>query len=816
MIEQYYLFGKDENGILRGLPTHMKMHALIIGATNTGKSTLLRTLALSSLMNGEGFMVIDPHGQLAESILKYIPRSRADDLVYISPKSIKKYGYVVKINPLKLTNTPQDTEILIDSIKKIYVEGGYGRWGDRLERILRTSIMLVSHMENARFSDIYRILIDKYYREELVGRIKDKELKWFWMEEYEDLDSSAYTAVMNKLQPFLFNDALKPIFDTDRTTINIVELMDSGKIVIVDIPVSLLSDTGTSFLGTLIINMVYLSSFKRRSKRPFHIIVDEAYKFLHGYLKNIFMELRKYNVFLTLAVHSLLQFDKDIRSIIQEQSHTYVIFRTDQQSAKLIAGDLGGLLRPEMITTLPDHCFICVNRRWSPSDNEVGLIKFSAWTIPDHEIKATSEVIDPDSALMMSVKKYGEPVGEMSDYTEGIHPTLIEGVDRPSLTPKEYMILCYMRFRGLTDEESIYEYMRDVAGWNPGIVKSALDKLFTKHYIYRKRVHGKVQYLVTKEADDEFFRIEFKGGRSGGERHRDIIRKLARDYMYLGYYTVVDRGDEVGVDKPDIVIYPYISDNGIVNPDAWDVNRAMAIEVILHGKVEKAIMNWAKAVKLGIRNVIIYTDSKDKAIMFNEAFRDRDKVSKVVKRVFGDVRPSVMERLNGVVIKVIEEEELEAVTKVEEIEKEEEKEELKGVEVAEGEGLTLFPEEETDLDEFIRSYAMQLLKRRRYRTLVKALRERGLSDAEQVGMTYDGRLIIFTKDGRAIIYGVPDDDAKKKVEEYRRKGYRIVKKVVRGRPTLYAQKRVRKKWKSIYLGIDVPEDSEERIVELKE
>lgn len=824
-MKKYYIFGVDEYGVARGLPADFRFHTLVIGATNTGKSTLLRTLALSSLANGEGFMVIDPHGQLAEGILKYIPRDRADDVVYISPKSAGEYGYVVKINPLRLTGSIQDPHILLDSIKKIYVGGEYGgRWGDRLERILLNAITLLNSVRNARFMDIYKVLIDKYYREDILrDSIVNEDLRTFWMEEYKDMDKNAYTAVMNKLQPLLFNAILRPVFDTEKTKINFVELMDSGKIVIVDIPVSVLSDTGTRFLGTLLVNMVYLSSFKREKRNTFHLIIDEAYKFLGGYVESILNETRKYGVFLTMAAHSLLQFDKDSRPIIQSQSHTYAIFRTDPETAKMIVKDLRNAINPEMISSLPDHYFICVNKGGFGDDG--GIIKFIARTIPDDEIKPMWPSIDTPTVLLASVKRYGEPVGEVSDYTMEIQPTYIREIPRPEVTPKEYIVLTSLRFRGLNEEESLYSYLKETMGWKNSVIKSAIDKLYENGYIYRVRRSGRNHFYITDFADGLFFRIEFKGGRTGSERHRSIIRKIATDYMSLGYYTVVDDGSDPMADRPDIVVYPYIIHGDGVNPDMWDLGRAMAVEVVLHDKVDKVLTNWAKAMKLGIRNVIIVVDSRDRGIVFREAFRDEERVSKILTGILGNAPPELVKRAREVVIKIIEEreieehEEVEVERSVDEAKEAGEVEEVGGEKVSEEPQVSmdaeaLFPEEVEELEEFIKLYAMELIKSGRYKTLVSAMNKRGLN-VDRVGVTYDGRVLVMLKDGRSIVYGKPDEEVYKMIERYKKRGWSFVVKNVRGKKSAYLQKRVGKKYKSKYLGLVIPEGSEERLIELK-
>lgn len=204
-------------------------HMYIIGKTGTGKSSLIANMAASDIAQGNGLAILDPHGDLAESLLHYVPKERIKDVIYFNPGELE---YPIAFNPLE--NIPKDFHHLVVSglisvFKKIWSEF----WGPRLEHILRYSLFTLLEYPDATLLDLTRLLTEAGFRNKVLGYVKRPEIRAFWTFEFDKysqwLRSEAVAPILNKVGQFLTSLPLRNVVGQSKNTFNLKDVMDTGE-----------------------------------------------------------------------------------------------------------------------------------------------------------------------------------------------------------------------------------------------------------------------------------------------------------------------------------------------------------------------------------------------------------------------------------------------------------------------------------------------------------------------------------------------------------------------------------------------------------
>ncbi|MEO8582120.1 MAG: DUF87 domain-containing protein [Patescibacteria group bacterium] len=269
-----------------------RRHMYILGATGTGKSTLLLSMINQDLKNDKGLCVIDPHGELIESILPLIPENRIKDVVYFNPDDI---SFPVGLNLLELpTDVEGDlllrekeliTESIISLFHKIY-DDKYS--GPRMEYILRNTIHTAFTIPNPTLFTVYKLLINEDFRNQVTSKLTDENLHDFW--EYEFSKAGDYqkvkmiSPITNKIGRFLFSPTAKRILEQEKSTINFDDIMDSGKILLCNVSKGKIGEDNSQVFGALIMTKIQLAALKRArqkstDRKDFYFYVDEFQNF---------------------------------------------------------------------------------------------------------------------------------------------------------------------------------------------------------------------------------------------------------------------------------------------------------------------------------------------------------------------------------------------------------------------------------------------------------------------------------------------------------------------------------------------------------
>ena len=318
-------------------------HVYIIGQTGAGKSGLLELFALSDIFHNQGYAIIDPHGDFAINNMKFIPGRRLNDVIYFNPADT---AYPLGFNPLEVTNPNQKTNIsseIIGVLKRIFGDS----WGPRLEYILRYTILALLDRPEATMLDITRMLTDKEFRKETLTYCQDTVVLQFWNVEFASWNdkfvAEAIAPVLNKVGAFTANPIIRNIIGQPKSTFNIRQIMDEGKILIVNLSKGLIGEDNAAILGSFLVTKIQLAAMSRsdipdvRDRRPFYLYVDEFQNFATDSFATILSEARKYGLNLTVANQYISQMSDTVRDAVFGNVGTMISFRVSADDAPILA-----------------------------------------------------------------------------------------------------------------------------------------------------------------------------------------------------------------------------------------------------------------------------------------------------------------------------------------------------------------------------------------------------------------------------------------------------------------------------------------------
>jgi hypothetical protein len=372
-------------------------HMYIIGQTGAGKSGTLALLALSDIYHNQGYAIIDPHGDFAIDNLKFIPASRIEDVVYFNPADT---AFPLGFNPLEVTDPSMKSNIsseVIGVLKRMFGES----WGPRLEYILRYTILALLDRPETTMLDITRMLTDKKFRKETLAYCQDTVVLQFWNIEFnswtDKFQAEAIAPVLNKVGAFTANPIIRNIIGQPKSTFNIREMMDEGKILIVNLSKGLLGEDNSGILGSFLVTKIQLAAMSRsdipniEDRRPFYLYVDEFQNFATDSFATILSEARKYGLNLTVANQYISQMSETVRGAVFGNVGTMISFRVSADDAPILGKQFEPQFEPNDLLQMHNRNFVInmvINGEKSPA--------FSARTLqlPPAQIDNTAAIVE--------------------------------------------------------------------------------------------------------------------------------------------------------------------------------------------------------------------------------------------------------------------------------------------------------------------------------------------------------------------------------------------------------------------------------------
>ncbi|HZS09332.1 MAG TPA: type IV secretion system DNA-binding domain-containing protein [Blastocatellia bacterium] len=325
-----------------------RLHTYVIGATGTGKSTLLENLIRQDLGAGRGLALLDPHGDLIEKVLRHVPAARQSDLIHFN---VPDAGQSLGFNPLAAVH-PSNRTLAAAGLLEVFRKLWPDFWGPRLEHILRNALLVLLDQPQATLADVLRLFDDREFRRRAAGETLNPQVREFWLREYEQYPArfriEAIAPIQNKVGAFLADPVLYRILTRRESAFRLRQVMDEGKILLVNLAKGRLGEDASSLLGSLIVSRLGLAALSRaglpeEERRDFFLYVDEFEHFVTLSLSNILSEARKYRLSLVLAHQYLSQLDPRIRDAVLGNVGTVIAFRVGVNDAEVLEKEF----RPE-------------------------------------------------------------------------------------------------------------------------------------------------------------------------------------------------------------------------------------------------------------------------------------------------------------------------------------------------------------------------------------------------------------------------------------------------------------------------------------
>lgn len=341
-----------------------RQHMYVIGKTGVGKTVLLENLALQDIREGRGVAIIDPHGEFVEGVLEQIPPHRLNDVVYFNPVDSE---YPIGFNVLEVFD-PKYKHLVVSDLLGIFTKIWANVWSPRMEYILQNCIMALLDTPDTTLLGIPRLLVDKEYRQKIVANVQDPVVRSFWVDEYEEwrdqFRNEAIVPIQNKVNQFLNTSFIRNIVGQPKSSLKISEIMNEGKILLVNVSKGRVGEDNSQLLGAMIITKVQLATMERvrileEERKDFYLYVDEFQNFATDSFATILSEARKYRLNLIVAHQYIGQLVTDVSTKVRDAIFgnvgTMICFRVGATDAEFLENEFTPEFTIQDLVNLPNH-----------------------------------------------------------------------------------------------------------------------------------------------------------------------------------------------------------------------------------------------------------------------------------------------------------------------------------------------------------------------------------------------------------------------------------------------------------------------------
>ena len=408
--ETDYRGSKFEFGIKK---EDRRKHFYILGKTGVGKSTIFKNMFISDILRGDGACMVDPHGELIEELLDFIPPERVEDVIYFNPTDTQ---YPVGFNLLELKDKSQ-RDLIADGVVEVFHKQFGDSWGPRLQYILTNTIATALEAQGTTLLSVIRLLMDKNYRKFILKQVDDPILIKFWEEEYAQMSQNprllaeSVSPIQNKVGRFISSAVTRNIIGQVKSTIDLREIMDNKKILLVNLAQGKLGEETASLLGGMIITRLQSTALERvdipaDQRNDFYLFVDEFQNFATDSFAKILSEARKFKLDLCMTNQYIDQLPLTVRQAIFGNVGTLGSFVVSQSDAAILEKEFAPSITSEDLVSLDAHSMymkLCIDGMTSTT--------FSARSLPPRfkPFGMKSKVVE------LSREKYGTPKEVIED-----------------------------------------------------------------------------------------------------------------------------------------------------------------------------------------------------------------------------------------------------------------------------------------------------------------------------------------------------------------------------------------------------------------
>ncbi len=363
-----------------------RRHMYLIGKTGMGKTSMMESMAIQDIRNGHGIAFLDPHGDSIQRILNSVPPSRINDVVYFNPADL---DYPIAFNILEAVDTKYK-HLVASGLMGVFTKIWSNVWSARMEYILNNTILALLESPGNTLLGITRMYVDKKYRKKIVDNIKDPMVRAFWTDEFanynEKYRTEAIAPIQNKVGQFLSSGIVRNIVGQPKSTIDLRDIMDNRKILIMDLSKGKVGEDNSALLGAMIVTKLQLAAMSRtdiaeEDRKDFYLYVDEFQNFATESFATILSEARKYRLNLIVGHQYIAQLEQEkstkVRDAIFGNVGTIVLFRIGAADAEYLETEFDPIFTPNDMVNLPKYNIIL-----KLMINGVASEPFSAITIP--------------------------------------------------------------------------------------------------------------------------------------------------------------------------------------------------------------------------------------------------------------------------------------------------------------------------------------------------------------------------------------------------------------------------------------------------
>ena len=451
-------------------PDDRRRHMYIIGKTGMGKSTLLENMIFADIQAGKGLAVIDPHGDLVDACLRFVPKERSNDVILFDPADRE---FPMAFNMLACKDPEQHTLVasgMMSVFKKLWPDV----WSGRMEYILRNALLALIEAQSNSMLGILRMFTDDAFRKKVADHTKNHLVRSFWEDEYvtwsEKYRTEAIAAVQNKIGQLLSTPLIRNIVGQVTSKVDVRHAMDTGKIILMNLSKGKLGEDNSAFLGSMFVTKFQLDAMSRadipeKERKDFYLYVDEFQNFATESFATILSEARKYRLNLTMAhqyINQLLINDKStvLRDAVFGNVGSMVSFQVGSDDAEPLSLQFEEMVLPKDILSLPKyHAYMRLMIKGIPSK------PFSIHTLPPPDFKQDDGRVD--TIRRLSRQRYAEERKTVEDkigkWIESARTGRQTGVSMEKMKEKEEEELKKARAKGMSLDE--YRKWRDREMW---------------------------------------------------------------------------------------------------------------------------------------------------------------------------------------------------------------------------------------------------------------------------------------------------------------------------------------------------------------